>query len=377
MLKRLFRLFFTMIGGLVGYAIFMLMCYVLDTTGVYQMQRLGQPQTGALIIVFVFIFGVLFFAIAPALSRSGSRAVRSLETDLRKLSSNEVLAGAVGLVIGLIVAYLISQLYDYIHLPLMPLILTVLTYLFLGYLGVSIGTQKGRELLEVLSSGSMSMPGRPGRNKEKKAAGSPKILDTSVIIDGRVYDILQTGFLEGDIIIPEFVLLELQHIADSSDGLKRQRGRRGLDILKKIQTDYGIEIYDTSKEKSLEEIPEVDIKLLKLAQNMHGKVVTNDFNLNKVAGIKDVEVLNINALANTLRPVVLPGETMELFLVKEGKEHDQAVAYLDDGTMIVVEDGRKRIGKQVNVSVTSVLQTAAGRMIFARLVSDKKEKRGR
>ena len=166
--------------------------------------------------------------------------------------------------------------------------------------------------------------------------------------------------------IPEFVLVELRHIADSSDSLKRNRGRRGLDILNKIQGEYGIEIYNTASEKSLEEIPEVDVKLLKLAQIMNGKVVTNDFNLNKVAAIKGVEVLNINELANTLKPVVLPGEEMNLFLVKEGKERNQAVAYLDDGTMIVVEEGRRYIGKNIQVLVTSVLQTAAGRMIFAK-----------
>jgi uncharacterized protein YacL len=167
-------------------------------------------------------------------------------------------------------------------------------------------------------------------------------------------------------VIPEFVLVELRHIADSSDGLKRERGRRGLDILNKIQTDYGIEIYGTSAEKGLDEIPEVDVKLLKLALSMGGKVVTNDFNLNKVAMIQGVKVLNINELANALKPVVLPGEEMNVFLVKEGKEPGQAVAYLDDGTMIVVEGGKKLIGRNIDVSVTTVLQTSAGRMIFAK-----------
>ena len=194
----------------------------------------------------------------------------------------------------------------------------------------------------------------------------PKILDTSVIIDGRIADIMKTGFIEGQIVIPEFVLLELQHVSDSSDSLKRNRGRRGLDILNKLQDAYGIDIYNTTGEKSIEEIPEVDIKLLKLAQMINGKVVTNDYNLNKVAGVKGVKALNINELANTLKPIVLPGEEMTLFLVKEGKEHNQAVAYLDDGTMIVVEGGRKFIGKTITASVTSVLQTSAGRMIFAK-----------
>ena len=160
--------------------------------------------------------------------------------------------------------------------------------------------------------------------------------------------------------------MELRHIADSSDPLKRNRGRRGLDILNKIQTEYGIEIYETGSDKSLEDIPEVDVKLLKLAQNMKGVVVTNDFNLNKVAAIQGVGVLNINELANTLKPVVLPGEQLQVFLVKEGKENAQALAYLDDGTMIVVENARKLIGQTVNTTVTSVLQTSAGRMIFAK-----------
>jgi len=234
-----------------------------------------------------------------------------------------------------------------------------------GFLGVALATQKLGDLLSNLTT-SLKTQSAGGRIKFKNADAMPKILDTSVIIDGRIADILKTGFLEGTIVIPEFVLVELRHIADSSDSLKRQRGRRGLDILNKIQTEYGIEIYNTNQEKSLDEIPEVDVKLLKLAQIMNGKVVTNDFNLNKVAVIKGVEVLNINELANTLKPIVLPGEDMTLFLVKEGKENNQAVAYLDDGTMIVVEDGRRYIGQTIPVLVTSVLQTSAGRMIFGR-----------
>ena len=208
--------------------------------------------------------------------------------------------------------------------------------------------------------------GTGGKGKGKVHEATPKILDTSVIIDGRIADIMKTGFIEGTIVIPEFVLVELRHIADSSDSLKRNRGRRGLDVLNKIQNEYGVEIYNTNGEKALEEIPEVDVKLLKLAQLINGKVVTNDFNLNKVAGIKGVEVLNINELANTLKPVVLPGEDMHLFLVKEGKETNNPEAYLDHGTMIVVEEGRKFIGQTAEVTVTSVLQTSAGRMIFAR-----------
>ena len=191
-----------------------------------------------------------------------------------------------------------------------------------------------------------------------------KILDTSVIIDGRIADICQTGFLEGVMVIPQFVLEELQHIADSSDVLKRNRGRRGLDILNRIQKelDIKVEIY----EGDFEDIQEVDSKLVKLAKLTSGVVVTNDFNLNKVCELQKVAVLNINDLANAVKPVVLPGEEMKVQVIKDGKEHNQGVAYLDDGTMIVVEEGRNYIGKDIDVLVTSVLQTAAGRMIFAK-----------
>ena len=208
--------------------------------------------------------------------------------------------------------------------------------------------------------------------KEKKAKdavkevvkGIPKILDTSVIIDGRIFDICETGFVEGPLVIPNFVLDELRHISDSSDSLKRNRGRRGLDILNKIQKELAIEtqIVDDDFPK----IAEVDAKLLKLAQKIDGKVITNDYNLNKVAEFQGVPVLNINELSNAIKPVVLPGEEMTIDIVKDGKESSQGVAYLEDGTMIVVEGGRRYIGQTTDVIVTSVLQTAAGRMIFAK-----------
>ena len=191
-----------------------------------------------------------------------------------------------------------------------------------------------------------------------------KILDTSVIIDGRIADICQTGFLEGIIVIPQFVLEELQHIADSSDVLKRNRGRRGLDILNRIQKELPIEVQ--IYEGDFEEIQEVDSKLVKLAKISNGIVVTNDFNLNKVCDLQSVQVLNINDLANAVKPVVLPGEELRVQVIKDGKEQKQGIAYLDDGTMIVVEEGRNYIGKSIEVLVTSVLQTSAGRMIFAK-----------
>ena len=189
-------------------------------------------------------------------------------------------------------------------------------------------------------------------------------MDTSVIIDGRIADICRSGFLEGILIIPEFVLEELRHIADSPDLLKRNRGRRGLDILNRIQKDLGVEVEVVATD--YEELSEVDSKLVRLAQHIEGKIITNDFNLNKVAELQGVTVLNINELANAVKPIVLPGEEMQVKVIKEGKEYGQGVAYLDDGTMIVVDEGRKFIGGELEVLVTSILQTAAGRMIFAK-----------
>ena len=231
-----------------------------------------------------------------------------------------------------------------------------------GYLGFQVGFKKRDEFLSLFQT-------KGGKKKiaeaeAKKSEANMKVLDTSVIIDGRIADICQTGFLEGTIVIPQFVLEELQHIADSSDVLKRNRGRRGLDILNRIQKELSIkvEIY----EGDFEDIQEVDSKLVKLAKMINATVVTNDFNLNKVCELQNVNVLNINDLANAVKPVVLPGEEMVVQVIKDGKEQNQGVAYLDDGTMIVIEEGRNYIGKTINVLVTSVLQTSAGRMIFAK-----------
>jgi len=193
-----------------------------------------------------------------------------------------------------------------------------------------------------------------------------KILDTSVIIDGRIADVCETGFLDGTLVIPQFVLKELQLVADSSDSMKRNRGRRGLDILHKIQKMAGVQV--TISDADFPDIREVDLKLIELARTLQGKIVTNDFNLNKVAQLRGVAVLNVNELANSLKPVVLPGELMKVFILKEGKEYNQGVAYLDDGTMVVVDNARKMISKTIDIVVTSVLQTTAGKMIFGRYI---------
>lgn len=374
MLVKLFRTAFTLVGGLAGYGVFLLTLFLLRISGTIEKSDLTLIQKVLIGAGFVIVFALIFFKLTPTLNRQSKKMTKNIETDLQNVSSKDILVGTAGLIAGLIIAFLVSNVYNLINIPYLPMALTILTYLIMGYLGVVVATKKAAEIFFMLNSNIKTSERAAGRGKQKGSEGIPKIIDTSVIIDGRISDIMRTGFLEGPIVIPEFVLVELRHIADSSDGLKRTRGRRGLDILNKIQKDYGIEIYNTTGEKALEEIPEVDVKLLKLAQMMNGKVVTNDFNLNKVATIKGVDVLNINELANTLKPVVLPGEEMNIFLVKEGKESNQAVAYLDDGTMIVVEDGKKYIGKSVDLTVTSVLQTAAGRMIFGKV--DKSNKRG-
>ena len=363
MIQKLFRSIFTLCGALVGYGVSVLARELIFKTELGRVLTLDSLDRGVFSAAAAIIFAFLFFLIAPSIGNHSKRVVREFESDLQKVPSTEFVSGIFGLLAGVFLAFLISQLYTEIEIPYIGLVLSLLTYLLLGYLGVSIATKRGKDIINTLTSAKKVSP---SKGKGKGGDASPKILDTSVIIDGRIADIMKTGFIEGNIVIPEFVLVELRHIADCSDNLKRNRGRRGLDILNRIQTDYGIEIYNTDGDKSLEEIPEVDVKLLKLAQIMSGKVVTNDYNLNKVAMIKGVEVLNINELANALKPVVLPGEEMQLFLVKEGKENNQGVAYLDDGTMIVVEDGKRYIGETITVLVTSVLQTAAGRMIFAK-----------
>jgi uncharacterized protein YacL len=226
----------------------------------------------------------------------------------------------------------------------------------MAYVGLVVGANKG-DLLNLSALGGIF-------GGEKQGKKSYKILDTSVIIDGRIADIAETGFLDGIIVTPQFVLRELQLVADSADSLKRNRGRRGLDILQRLQKVANLQIQIV--EDDFPAVREVDLKLIELAKVYEGKIITNDFNLNKVAQLQGVEVLNINELANSLKPIVLPGETMRVFILKEGKEYNQGVAYLDDGTMVVVDNARKMIGKTIDVSVTSVLQTTAGKMIFGK-----------
>jgi uncharacterized protein YacL len=232
-----------------------------------------------------------------------------------------------------------------------------LLLIVLPYLGLMLGVKHG-EWLEPVRLISLFRGAGPERRY--------KVLDTSVIIDGRIADVCDTGFMDGTIVIPQFVLKELQLVADSGDSLKRNRGRRGLDILQRIQKMSGVEVMISDVD--FPDVREVDLKLIELARTLQGKIVTNDFNLNKVAQLRGVAVLNVNELANSLKPVVLPGEQMKVFILKEGKEYNQGVAYLDDGTMVVVDNARRMISKTIDIVVTSVLQTTAGKMIFGRYI---------
>lgn len=363
LISKIIRVLISLLGVILGTTSY------LSLAKIFPQISFGIENVYLVGLIAGLLIGILFYLISPWFFNKLRRFVKILDTEISKYPQTDILLGVVGLIVGLVIAYLIvGGLFGSISgMPLIKTILSVIIYIFMGYIGVKI-TLKSREDLFNISKLSRLSPslGKDKLGKKDNAIKSipPKVLDTSVIIDGRIADICRTGFVEGKLIIPKFVLTELQHIADSSDDLKRVRGRRGLDILNIIQKELDIEVQIT--EKDFDDIPEVDSKLLKLAQVMNGKVVTNDYNLNKVAQFQGVEVLNINELANAVKPVAIPGEEMVAQVVKEGKESNQGIAYLDDGTMIVVEGGRKHIGETINVLVTSVLQTSAGRMIFGK-----------
>ena len=278
------------------------------------------------------------------------------EARLRDAAVTSLLGGLIGFAIGLWLANTIVSALTWSNTDNTKVqFLHGLIVVVLPFLGMMLGARRG-EWLEPAKMVSLFKDARPQKRY--------KILDTSVIIDGRVAEIVETGFLDGTLVVPQFVLKELQFVADSSDPLKRNRGRRGLDILQRIQKMAGVEVQISDMD--FPQVKEVDMKLIEMARSLLGSIVTNDFNLNKVAQLRGIAVLNINELANVLKPVVLPGETMSVFILKEGKEYTQGVAYLDDGTMVVVDNARQRIGKNIDIIVTSVLQTTAGRMIFGR-----------
>ncbi|WP_226585837.1 PIN/TRAM domain-containing protein [Halobacillus litoralis] len=357
MLKRIVQLFIVITGGTIGYLYFPELFTTMGLTWQVWIQSVLGAVLGALIL-FLLTFWVVDYIVD---------FIRWVEDSLVRAPVPDLLFGSLGLIVGLLIAYLINVFVQDIQIQVINQVVPIALTVLLGYLGFQVGFKRKDEFLSLVSKKDRKPEDEDSQANEKVDSSlipKRKILDTSVIIDGRIADICETHFLEGTIVIPQFVLEELQHIADSSDGLKRNRGRRGLDILNRLQKDLpvNVEIY----EGDFEDIQEVDSKLVKLAKVMNGIVVTNDFNLNKVCEFQNVQVLNINDLANAVKPVVLPGEEMKIQVIKDGKEQNQGVAYLDDGTMIVVEEGKDYIGKTIEVVVTSVLQTSAGRMIFAK-----------
>jgi len=367
MINKALRILITLLAGIVG---------LLTADRVLLSLPQGLLPEFALVGIFGVTIGTVFFYLVGGLTGSLIGYVFSpwvtgfiwrysvwMETKLLKMPLNDVLAGLLGLGIGLIIANLLGA--AFVRVPLVGSYIPIFLSIALGYTGINVAMHKREELAALTLPAFLG--GGKERQKEKMVAqpGHYKILDTSVIIDGRIADICQSGFIEGTLLIPGFVLEELQHIADSSDLLKRNRGRRGLDILNRIQKEMGVFVQIDNR--NFEDVAEVDAKLVRLGQLIKGKILTNDYNLNKVAELQGVTVMNINELANAVKPVVLPGEEMVVHVVKDGKESGQGVAYLDDGTMIVVDNGRKHLGDTIEVLVTSVLQTAAGRMIFAKL----------
>jgi uncharacterized protein YacL len=309
-----------------------------------------------IILSIITIFCGAGYVLGGIFGRAFQELLQTLESRLDQYSGSDILFSVAGLIIGLLAAFFLS--FALVLLPYSTWFV-VGGFIILGGAGLLIGFTK-RDDLAILFKMGKARPGGEG----KRSGGSPKLVDTSAVIDGRIIDIVEAGFVEGSLIIPRFVLDELQLIADSSDSLRRQRGRRGLDILNsfKKKGDSKVEVM----ERDYRDIQGVDSKLVQLAKEIDGTVITVDYNLNKVARLQGVSVLNVNELANALKAIVLPGEEMDVKVIKEGKEANQGVAYLDDGTMVVVDEGKKLIGKDISTVVTSVLQTPAGRMIFVR-----------
>jgi uncharacterized protein YacL len=372
MIKKLIKLFVACIFALTGLIIMENLLPQIPTFFGYDIYKNGFFGIAAAKIVSgvvgIFIFGGIGWLLAPYLMHLTLRYSERVAAVMDKAPTSDIMIMIFGIGIGLILANLLGA--PFARLPIVgPYIPLVLSLIF-SVIGAKVALRKHKDLAGYFYKFSNV---RAARKEAKNAKGEiipdrsyikNKLLDTSVIIDGRIGDIQKTGFLEGKLIVPHFVLDELQRLSDSSDDLKRAKGRRGLDLVHELQDNSDlVQVDDTD----FEDIPAVDSKLVKLAQLEDAIIVTNDFNLNKVASIQGVGVLNINDLANAVKPIVVPGEEMEVTLVKEGKSNGQAVAYLDDGTMIVVEGGRQLLGEKVPVAVTSILQTSAGRMIFAKV----------
>ncbi|GHP15221.1 twitching motility protein PilT [Lentilactobacillus fungorum] len=358
--KRIIQIVFTLAGAAIGASYFPLLWLILQV-------RYGTIFNNT--ITNAVVGAIIFYIISLLTGNYVLKLIDKVEVQLTKQSPISLIFGTLGLIVGLVVAILISIVFFRTQTFFLNTMIPIILMLVLGYFGFRLGTTQNERWRRVFQ---LRRKGEATKSTGEKIIDKPvdknyhhyKILDTNILIDGRIYDVIKTGFVEGTILVPKFVLYELQYIADSSDSVKRVRGRRGLDILNKLQEEnlIPIEIY----EKDYDDIDEVDSKLIQLAKDINGVIITNDYNLNKVIQFQNVQVFNINALANALRQKILPGQKLNVMVVKNGTERQQGVAYLDDGTMVVVEDGRYFLNDHIDVVVTSAIQTDAGKMIFAR-----------
>lgn len=360
MLHQLLRAFITILGTMAIPGI----CMLIQTLYGYVrgVDLFAYLPSWAPLVIYLLCgcaSALIFYWLSNRLAFTIEGGIARMKRMLNDAPSMSLLAGGIGLIIGLIVAALFSVVISLIPLAWVSVPLTIIFYIIFGYLGATIGLERRRDVSDYITKTLA------GKNMEEETAGrsAPKILDASAVIDGRIFDVIRTGFLGGEIVIPAFVLQELQHLADSHDEMKRVRGRRGLDLLTTLQKVCPVRIPETDYPNT----EDVDVKLVKLAKDLGAGIVTTDYSLNKVASVQDITVLNINELSNALKPVFSAGEQLEVRIVRAGREEGQGIAYLEDGTMIIVDGGAGMEGKTVTCVVTSVLQTSAGRLIFARL----------
>ena len=360
LIQRLLRLLIVLSGAGIGVAL------ALALVRLHAWTRPGVAMRVEWIIGLYFgaaaLGALVCYLLSGAIIQKGSEWATSLENRMDKLTMTQLLSTILGLVSGLLIAALVSQVVGFLGASIFTTAFSAILYVFLGAVGLSIGLRRSEDMAQLLGRIPGFRERRAGRKNVPHAC--LKLLDTSIIIDGRILDVCRTGFMEGELIVPDFVLDELRHIADSSDASRRTRGRRGMDILRKLQEEPGVNV---RVERTEPDGTEADVRLIQMAQQLGAAIVTGDYNLNKAASLSGVSVLNLNDLVGALRPVVLPGEEMSVSILKEGKEPGQGVGYLDDGTMIVVEGGQGYQGKTIAAVVTSALQTSAGRMIFARI----------
>lgn len=371
MRKRLIKIVFAILGIGIGYSFF---------PWAWRLANFNQPWL-VNPIMNMFLGLVIMSFLGLLLSNPLEALIKKIESSLLHQKPEVLITEGISMIVGLVIAALISTLFSHSQLFFFNTILPVVLMIIFGYLGFIVGKMRFSDLPKLFAlkkkAESEVVKATPEEEVLERKVGENfyryKLLDTNILIDGRIYDLAKTGFLEGTLIVPNFVLYELQYIADSGDSIKRVRGRRGLDILNKLRTEklVPVEMY----EGDFEDIQEVDTKLIKLAKLLDAEIITNDYNLNKVSEFQNVRVLNVNALAKSLKPRVIPGEKLNVMVIKNGTERQQGVAYLDDGTMIVVEDGRYFMNKTIEVEVTSAIQTDAGRMIFAKPTHSKRELR--